>query len=70
MGLKIQKIYYLKNKKSFFDEKIADTCYFFIKKALFVLEIIKFLDLHLALFFSLSGIALEVDPRKIEKFMT
>ena len=45
---------------------------FFIssKKAFFFLEIFKFLYLHLPLFFSLSAIALEVDPRKILKFMT
>ena len=41
----------------------------FIKKALFVLEIFKFLYFSLPLFFSLSAIALEVDPRKILKFM-
>ena len=35
----------------------------FIEKALFVLEIFKFLYFHLSLFFSLSAIALELDPR-------
>ena len=43
---------------------------FYFKKALFVLEIFKFLYFCLPLFFSLSAIALEVDPRKILKFMT
>ena len=35
--------------------------FYFIKKALFVLEIIKFVYFHLYLFFSLSAIALEDD---------
>ena len=43
---------------------------YFIEKALFVLEIFKFLYIGLPLFFSLSAIALEVDSRKILKFMT
>ena len=43
---------------------------YFIEKALFVLEIFKFLYIRLPLFFSLSAIALEVDSRKILKFMT
>ena len=38
-------------------------------KCSFRLEIFKFLYLHLPLFFSLSTIALEIDPRKILKFM-
>ena len=38
-------------------------------KTFFVLEIFKFLHFRLPLFFSLSAIALEVDPRKILKFM-
>ena len=38
-------------------------------KKLFVLEIFKFLDFRLFHFFSLSTIALEVDQRKILKFM-
>ena len=43
--------------------------FYFIKKALFVLEIFKFLYFCLPLFSSLSAIALEVDPRKILTFM-
>ena len=39
-------------------------------KALFVLKIFKFLYFHLPLLFSLSAIALELDPGKILKFMT
>ena len=35
----------------------------FIKKALFVLKIIKFFYFCLPLFFSLSAIASEIDPR-------
>ena len=42
----------------------------FIQKALFVLEIFKFLYFRLPLFFSLSAIALEVDSGKMAKFMT
>ena len=37
--------------------------FYFIQRALFVLEIFKFLYFHLPLFFSLSAIALELDPR-------
>ena len=37
--------------------------FYFIYNALFVLEIFKFLYFYLLLFFSLSAIALEVDPR-------
>ena len=37
--------------------------FYFIQKALFVLEIFKYLYFHLPLFFSLSAIALELDPR-------
>ena len=42
---------------------------YLIQKALFVLEIFKFLYYCLLLFFLLSTIAWEVDPRKILKFM-
>ena len=35
------------------------------KKALFVLEIFKFLYIHPSLFFALSAIALEIDSRKM-----
>ena len=42
---------------------------YFIKKPLFILKIFKLLYLRLPLFFSLSAIALEVDVRKILKFM-
>ena len=38
--------------------------FYFIKEALFVLKILKLLYFRLSLIFSLSGIALEVDPRK------
>ena len=43
--------------------------FYFIKKALSVLKIFKFLYFRLPLIFSLSAIVLEVDPRKILKFM-
>ena len=43
--------------------------FYFVIKALFVLEIFKFLYFCLPLFFSLSAIALVVDGRKILKFM-
>ena len=42
--------------------------FYFMKKALFVLEIIEFLYFHLPLFFSHSAIALEDDWRYILKF--
>ena len=41
----------------------------FTEKALFILKKLKFLYFHLPLFFSLSAIASEVDPRKTLKFM-
>ena len=41
--------------------------FYLILQALFIHEIFKFLYFHLPLFFSLSAIALEVDPRKISK---
>ena len=44
--------------------------FYFIEKAFSVLEIFKFLYFRLPLFFSLSSIAVEIDPRKILKFMT
>ena len=44
--------------------------FYFIEKALFILATFKFLCFRLPLFFSMSAIALEVDPRKILKFMT
>ena len=49
--------------------KTMKNVFYFIEKALFVLEIFKFLYFRLPLFFTLSAIALEVDPRKILKFM-
>ena len=49
--------------------KTMKNVFYFIEKALFVLEIFKFLYFCLPLFFSISAIALEVDPRKILKFM-
>ena len=44
--------------------------FYFILKALFVLEIFKFLYFCLPLVFSLSATASAVDPTKIFKFMT
>ena len=41
--------------------KTIKNVFYFIQKALFVLEISKFLCFRLPLFFSLSAIALEVD---------
>ena len=41
--------------------------FYFIKKALFILKIFKFLYFHLPLFFSLSATASVVGPRKILK---
>ena len=43
--------------------------FYFIKKALFVLNIFTFFYFHLPLFFFLAAIALEVDSTKILKFM-
>ena len=43
--------------------------FFFHLKALFVLEIFKFLYFRLPFFFSLSVIAVEVDLRKVLEFM-
>ena len=50
--------------------KTMKNAFYFIKKALFVLEIIKFFCFRRSLFFSLSAIALEDDRRKILNFMT
>ena len=44
--------------------------FYFIKKALSVLKIFTYLYFRLPFFFSLSAIALEVDPKKILTFMT
>ena len=49
--------------------KTMTNIFYFILKALFVLEIFEFLYFRLPLFFSLSTIALEVDPRKILKLV-
>ena len=43
--------------------KTVKNVFYFIQKALFILKIFKFLYFHLPLFFSLSAIALDVDPR-------
>ena len=51
------------------EKKTMKNVFYFIQKALFVLEIFKFLCFCLPLSFSLSAIALEVDPRKILKLM-
>ena len=45
--------------------KIMENVFYYIKKALFILKIFKFLCFCLPLFFSLSAIALEIYPRKI-----
>ena len=49
--------------------KTMKNVFYFIKKALFILKIFKFLYLCLSLFFSLSAIAFEVDARKVLKSM-
>ena len=49
--------------------KTTKNVFYFISKALFALEIFKFVYFRLPLFFSLSAIALQADPRKILKFM-
>ena len=49
--------------------KTIKNVFYFIKEALFVLKIFKFLYFHLPLFFSLSAFASQVDPRKTLKFM-
>ena len=46
------------------------TAFYFIYKALFILEIFMFLYFHIPFFFPLWAIALEIDPKKILKFMT
>ena len=43
--------------------KAMKDAFYFILKALFILKIFIFLYFHLPLFFSLSAIALELDPR-------
>ena len=50
--------------------KTMENVFYFIRKALFVLEIFSFVYFRLPLFFSPSVIALEVDPRKTLKFMS
>ena len=45
--------------------KTMKNVFYFIEKALLVLKIFKFFYFRLPLFFSLSAIDLEVDPRKI-----
>ena len=45
------------------------TAFYFIYKALFILEIFNFLYFCPSLFFCLSAIALEDDQREILKFM-
>ena len=49
--------------------KAMKIVFYFILKAFFVFKIFKFLCYRLPLFFSLSAIVSEVDPRKISKFM-
>ena len=48
-------------------QKLWKMFFYFISKALFVIQIFVFLNSSL---FSLSAIVLEVDSRKISKFMT
>ena len=50
--------------------KTMKNIFYFIKKALFVLKILNFCIFVFPYFFSLSAIALEVNPRKILIFMT
>ena len=49
--------------------KTMKNVFYFIKKALFILKIFKFLYFCLSLFFFLPAIALKADPRKILKFV-
>ena len=63
----LSKFYFSPNDSP---SKTMENVFHFIEKAHFVLEIFKFLYIRLPLFFSLSAIALEVDSRKILKFMT
>ena len=49
--------------------KAMKSAFYFIQKALFVLEVFAYLYFHFPLFFPLSAIALEVDPRKMLKIM-
>ena len=49
--------------------KTTKNVFYFISKALVALEIFKFVYFRLPLFFALSFIALQADPRKILKFM-
>ena len=48
--------------------KTMKDVFYFIQKALFIFKIFKFLYFDLPLFFCLSTIALELDPRQILKF--
>ena len=62
----LSNFYFLPNNSP---SKTMKNVFYFIEKTLFILEIFKFLYFHLPLFFTLSAIALKVDPRKILKFM-
>ena len=58
--------YFLRNVYSPLNDRPLKTVkdvFYFIQKALFVLKIFKFLYFHLPLFFSLSVIAWELDPK-------
>ena len=55
--LKLVSAIFLSNSKT------MKNVFYFVRKALFVLEIFKCLYFHLPLFFSLSTIAVEIDPR-------
>ena len=64
--------YFLSNfhfSPNYSPSKTIKNVFYFIYKALFVLEIFKFLYFFLPLFFSLIAIALEIDSREILKFM-
>ena len=58
----ISKYYFFPNDEKW--SKTMKNAFYFIKKALFILKIFKFLYIHFPPFFSPSAIALEVDSRK------
>ena len=58
----ISKYYFFPNDEKW--SKTMKNAFYFIKKALFILKIFKYLYIHFPPFFSPSAIALEVDSRK------
>ena len=62
----LSKFYFSPNDSP---SKTMKNLFYFMEKALFVLEIFKFLYIRLPLFSSLSAIALDVDSSKILKFI-